>query len=178
MKKWITGLDRKIFGAGKYSESYQDELLEVIFSHVGTANPTSFCVEFGFDSRCLTTGSRSNVARLVVEKKWRSLLLDRENENPEINLHRHLLDSLNICSVFQRYRVPKEPDYISIDADSTDLWLFEALLREYRARIFSVEYNAHFPLDAAITFPNDSRARWENDRGYGASLKALNLVAR
>ncbi len=43
--------------------------------------------------------------------------------------------------------------------------------------LFSVEYNANYPIDAAITFPNDPNERWQNDRGYGASLKALNMVA-
>ena len=73
--------------------------------------------------------------------------------------------------------MPSQPDYISIDVDSTDLWLFEALLKGYRARVFSVEYNCNYPLDAAITFPDDPNERCEGDRGYGASLKALTLVA-
>jgi hypothetical protein len=73
--------------------------------------------------------------------------------------------------------VAPEPDYVSIDLDSTDLWVFRALLKRFRARVFSVEYNSHFPLDAAITFPDDPAERWQQDRGYGASLKALVLVA-
>jgi hypothetical protein len=178
MKKWIEDLGRKSLGAGKYSQSGQDELLEIIFSNLGPLGPAPFCVEFGFDAPHLTQGTGSNVARLVLEKQWRALLLDAENENPEINLHRHRLDAANICSIFRQYDVPKEPAYISIDVDSTDLWLFEAVVKEYRALVFSVEYNSHFPLEAAITFPNDCRERWEGDRGYGASLKALDLVAR
>jgi hypothetical protein len=43
--------------------------------------------------------------------------------------------------------------------------------------VVSVEYNSHFPLDRAITFTNDRDEKWEGDRGYGASLKALNMVA-
>ncbi len=44
--------------------------------------------------------------------------------------------------------------------------------------VFLVEYNAHFPLDAAITFPSDRQERGEGDRGYGAALKALTMVAQ
>jgi hypothetical protein len=43
--------------------------------------------------------------------------------------------------------------------------------------IYTVEYNSHFPLDRSITFPADATERWQGDRGYGASLKALQMVA-
>jgi hypothetical protein len=122
-------------------------------------------------------GSGANVAKLVLEEKWDSLLLDGDNENAAINLHQHFLTPSNICSIFEKYGVPKEPEYVSIDVDSTDLWLFKAILKQYRAMLFSVEYNANFPIDAAITFPNDPNEHWQSDRGYGASLKALNMVA-
>ena len=177
MKNWIKDLDAKTFGSGTYSQSYQDELIDIVFNNIKSKSPTPYCVEFGFNSDSLTVGTGANVARLVLENKWDYLLLDGENENPAINLHKHFLTSLNISKVFQQYGVPQEPEYISIDLDSTDLWLFDALLRDYRAMLFSVEYNAHYPLSAAITFPNDPNEKWGGDRGYGASLKALNMVA-
>ena len=133
--------------------------------------------QFGFNSTSLTGGSGSNTASLILNENWDSLLLDGSNENPAINLRKHFLSSSNICDVFRKYNVPREPEYISIDVDSTDLWLFDALLENYRAMVFSVEYNSHFPLDKAITFPNSPEERYEGDRGYGASLKALNMVA-
>jgi hypothetical protein len=177
MKNWIKALDTKAFGSGTYSQSHQDELTEIVFANIKPKNPTPDCVEFGFNSKSLTVGTGANVARLVLENKWDYLLLDGENENPEINLHKHFLTSSNISEVFRQHNVPEEPEYVSIDLDSTDLWLFDALVRDYRAMLFSVEYNSHYPLSAAITFPNDTKEKWEGDRGYGASLKALNMVA-
>jgi hypothetical protein len=178
MKKWIKDLDTKEFGPGAYSQSYQDQVLDHIFAHVPAQNPTPFCVEFGFNSTSLTQGTGANVASLILKNKWDSLLLDGENENPEINLYKHFLLPSTIHEVFKHYLVPSEPEYISIDVDSTDLWLFEALLKSHRAMVFSVEYNSHFPLDAVITFPNDPNETWQGDRAYGASLKALTLVAQ
>jgi hypothetical protein len=177
LKKWISDLNRRKFRNGLNSQSYQDELLEIIFDNLGTTNSVPFCVEFGFNSSELETGSGANVAKLVLEKKWDSLLLDGDNENHSINLHKHFLTSENICRIFKSYNVPKEPEYISIDVDSTDLWLFRSLLKNYRAMVYSVEYNSNYPLNKAITFPNDSEEHWQNDRGYGASLKALTMVA-
>lgn len=177
MKDWIRKLDNVKFGSGTYSQSYQDELLAIIFENIGTANSIPCCIEFGFNSMSLTGGSGANTTSLTLNHNWESLLLDGGHENPAINLHRHLLSSTNICEVFRKYNVPREPEYVSIDVDSTDLWLFDALLKDYRAMVFSVEYNSHFPLDKAITFPNDPDQRYEGDRGYGASLNALNMVA-
>lgn len=177
MKEWVKSLASTSFGKGLYSQEYQDELLSMIFSHVGTVNPTPFCVEFGFNSNSLTVGTGANVAKLILKEKWHGLLLDGENENPAINLHKHFLTSANICDIFKTYGVPPEPEYVSIDVDSTDLWLFQALLKKYRAMVFSVEYNSNYPLHKAITFPDGTAEHWQGDRGYGASLKALTMVA-
>ena len=177
MKDWIKRLTDVTKIGGVYSQSYQDSLLLEIFKNIGTENSPPFCVEFGFNHPDLIGGSGSNVARMVLHEGWRALLLDAEYENHAINLRKHFLTSSNICDIFRNYGVPTKPDYISIDVDSTDLWLFDSILKEYRARVFSVEYNSSYPLDSAVTFPNDSNQFWRGDRGYGASLKALVTVA-
>lgn len=177
MKTWVKQLDDVKFGSGTYSQSYQDELLSIIFKNIGTTNETPFCVEFGFNTTTLKAGSGANTAQLIVDEKWDSLLLDGGNENPAINLHKHMLTSSNICDIFRKYNVPSEPEYVSIDVDSTDLWLFDAVAEEYKAMLFTVEYNSHFPLEKAITFPNDPDERYMLGRGYGASLKAMTMVA-
>ena len=177
MKPWICDLASVKWRRGTYSQSYQDVLLEYIFEHVGVRNTPPFCVEFGFNDASLTGGSGSNVANFVLNHGWRCLLLDGGHDNPSINLHRHFLTADNICDVFAEHGVPTEPEYISIDVDSTDLWLFRSLLTRHKAMIYTVEYNSCFPLDRAITFPNDDAEGWQGDRGYGASLKALQMVA-
>jgi len=162
---------------GHYSQSWQDLVLEDIFSVIGTRNNPPFCVEFGFNAEAITEGTGSNTAHFLLNKGWKGLLLDGGFSNPAINLHAEFLTSANICDVFAKYQVPDEPEYISIDVDSTDLWLFDALASRYRAMVFSVEYNSHFPLKRAITFPNDPDIKGHDDRAYGASLKSLSMVA-
>ena len=177
MKDWIRKLN-SIQLKGEYSQSFQDGLIDYVFENIGVTGALPFCVEFGFNSRSLTIGTGANVSKLILDHGWRSLLLDGGFENHEINLFKHYLTTENICDIFEQYDVPLEPDYVSVDVDSTDLWLFDKLLSRYRARLFSVEYNSNFPLDRAITICNHPSKPWQADRAYGASLKALNMVAQ
>lgn len=176
MLSWIKNLNNLNFSSGEFSESYQDILLDYIFSNIRTTNSPPFCVEFGYYSNSILNET-ANTSSLILKKGWDSLLLDSENHNPKINLKKHFLTTENILEIFEKYQVPLEPEYISIDIDSTDLWIFETLVKKYRAKIFSVEYNCNFPITSAITIKNDPLIKTNNDRAFGASLKALNIVA-
>ena len=177
MKNWIKNLDKINFGSGKYSESYQDKLIDYVFRNINSFNSPPFCVEFGYSSNSLFKNSYANTTSLIFDQGWDNLFLDSENSNPTINLYKHFLTTENICSVFERYNVPSTPDYISIDIDSTDLWIFEKIVKNYKASLISVEYNCNFPLNAAITLKNTLEFKHKSDRCFGASLKALNMVA-
>lgn len=159
----------------RYSQGCQDEILKTIFDRIGTTN--KLCVEFGFDSTELTGGNGANTARLILEDGWKGLLLDRDRQNLLINLHQITLTPENLSSVLAFHNVPREVDYVSIDVDSIDLWLFRALLQSgYRPRAVSVEYNANYRLEESVTMrPGQT---WQNgDQCYGASLLALHRVA-
>lgn len=101
-----------------YSQSYQDGILGFLFQYLGTTN--NFYVEFGFNAKKFDGGSGANTYNLHMQG-WKGLLLDGGAENLAINLHRELLGPHGIAGVFQKYSVPKEPDYVSVDIDSYDV---------------------------------------------------------
>jgi hypothetical protein len=178
MHEWVRNLAVHRFPPGPRSQGAQDAILVEIFRHIPAANSPPFCVEFGFNANTLTGGTGSNVASLVLERGWKALLLDADHENSSINLRREFLTPSNVLEVFARWEVPPNPDYISIDVDSTDLWLFRELLSKYRASVYSVEYNAHFPVSMSVTLAESGTGAWQGNRAYGASLSALVAVAR
>ena len=172
-KNWLS----KIYNYEKkiYSQGGQDGIIQYIIQNIEIKN--NFCIEFGYDSNTLDGGSGPNTTNLLLNHNWQCLLLDGNNNNEKINLHKHFLTEDNICDIFQKYNVPLEPGYISIDVDSTDLWLTNSILKKYKPMFYSVEYNPNFPIDYAITFPKNDNEGWTGDRIFGTSLKALNIVA-
>ena len=159
-----------------YSQQGQDGVIDSIFSSIGAKNSPPVCIEFGFNALRLCGGSGANTAHLIQNKGWNGLLFDGGRENLEMNLRKEFMTSSNVCAVFHKYDVPHEPDYVSIDVDSCDLWIFKAMLKDYKPQVVSVECNPNIPLRYAITFPDDPNERWRGDRVYGASLKALKMV--
>ena len=173
-KNWIS----KIYQYGKkiYSQGKQDGIIEYIINNIEIKN--KICIEFGYDSNTLTGGCGPNTTNLIINHNWDYLLLDGKHNNEKINLHKHFLTKDNICDIFKKYNVPLEPGYISIDVDSTDLWLMNAILQKYKPSFLSVEFNSNIPIDYAITFPPSDENGWTGDKIYGASLKALNIVGQ
>jgi len=164
------------------SQGNQDRVLHSLFGprHLGHTN--RFYVEFGFNQDSYDeNGSGPNTERLY-RNGWMGLEMDGSHENLTMNLRKEFITRENVASLFQKYDVPKEPDYVSIDIDSCDLWVFLGIVEsEFRPRVFTVEYNAYWPLEKSVTnickTPDGELYRWHGDNMYGASLSALSKAA-
>ena len=160
------------------SQGGQDGIIKEIFKNIGTTN--KYFVEFGHYS---STVEGSNTGALRKEQ-WTGLMMDGGTEIPELNLKKEFITSENIVELFDKYDVPKEVDFVSIDIDSCDLWVLKSILtsNKYRPRVISCEYNSFFKLEESVTLMNNPSLRWGADWRtadvvYGASLAALNKVA-
>ena len=160
-----------------HSQGKQDGILLYLFQHLGITN--KYFVEFGFNSKTYEGGTGANTFSLWKHFGWKGLLLDGDNENKAINLHKEMITPDNIVSLFDKYRVPLEPDYVSIDIDSSDLWVFRSLIKGgYRPRVVTVEYNINHPIDSALVQAADAGVPATGfDYTFGAALKAVALVA-
>lgn len=93
------------------SQGQQDGIVRSVLAAIGETN--RYYVEIGFNSFTHHGGSGSNTFALH-QRGWRGLLLDGVFENPDINLHKEFVTSLNVVELFKKYSVPMEPDYVSI----------------------------------------------------------------
>ena len=99
------------------------------------------------------------------KKGWKvaeSLLLDGDHENPEIRLEKVIFWPDNIVQLFQRFKVKKTFDLLSVDTDSYEFFMLEAILEAgYQPRVIIVEYNANFEmLEARSILPPGRGQHW------------------
>lgn len=165
----------------EFSQGNQDGVLTSLFSPQNLGTTNKGFVEFGFPDTTFST-SYGNGHHLIANMGFHpELLLDGNNENPDIKLHKHFLTAQNIVSIFEKYNVSKEADYVSIDIDSCDIWLFMAITKKFRPRVLTVEYNSNYGIDSyqAMSCQHDWQDyTWAGDNLYGASLSAIFLAAQ
>ena len=132
------------------------DVLPSVLDKVGS--PGKYYVEFGYNKA--SWQPHANVGPLKA-KGWSGLLLDIDNHNPSINLYRAFISSQTIVPIFQNHSVPTEPDYVSIDIDSSDVWVLDAMLTKYKPRVISVEFNCNYEADGfgSPAFPDWVRMR-------------------
>ena len=170
------------YGAKAYSQNDEDGILAEIFRRIGTTSRTF--VEIGTG-----VGLENNTLALLVQG-WRGLWLEGDNEKAKrarTNLAAYVAsDRLGIENVFatrdnidallQNGAPSPELDLLSIDVDGTDYHLWHAV-HSISPRVVVMEYNASWfpPMSLAVAYRE--RFEWKANTYYGASLKALELLA-
>lgn len=127
-------------------------------------------------------GTSPNTQYLKFRRGWSGVLLDGENEDLKINLHRASIREDNIDEVFHKHGVPADVDYISIDTGYCDLYMFRDLIAstKFKPNVITVKYNMNYHCVESKTNvcrSGEEYYQWHNDNLYGASLLALARVA-
>ena len=161
-----------------YSQHDEDGIIEEIFRRIGTTD--KHFVEFGVGD------GLENCTSYLLLKEWTGTWIDGSaacyqaiQRNLDFLIRTNRLRTMcsfitaeNIESLFAQLAVPREFDFLSIDIDRNDFWIWKAIVK-YRPRVVAIEYNASFKHTVACTVPYDSTAVWDYSNWYGASLKAL-----
>ena len=164
-------IDLNRYDKSLYSQNGEDGILQKIFQVI---TPSSrFCVEFGaYDG---VTGSNTYLLRL---QGWNCLLLDRMFEMPEHRLFKAFITAENINELFDKYKVPRSLDLVSIDIDYNDFYIWQALDKKYKPSVVVIEYNAtHLPNEDKVV---KYRPFFSGDGSnyFGSSILALYNLGR
>lgn len=169
-------------GAKAYSQNDEDGILAEIFRRIGTTNKTSLEIGVG-------TGLENNTLALLVQG-WRGLWVEGDQAKAtkaRANLASYVASGqLRIDNVFvtrdnieeflQASAPSREPDLLSIDVDGNDYHLWQAV-QSISPRVVALEYNASWFPPMSLTVAYRERFEWKDDTYFGASLKALELLA-
>ena len=97
--------------------------------------------------------------------------------NPGVRVVRALPETKTIDAFLSKEGMAGEVDFMSIDIDSFDYWLWDAIT-VCSPRVLVMEYNGLFGPERAVTVPDAPRPTVA-PKGYGgASLAALENLAR
>ncbi|GAA5818783.1 MAG: FkbM family methyltransferase [Methanobrevibacter sp. CfCl-M3] len=165
------------YGKSAFSQNGEDGLIKEIFNRIDTTN--KYFVEFGVENglECNTTFLLLNGWKgLWIEADEKSCSEIQENfkeviKKEYLKVKNSFITPENIEEIFDEFEIPKSPDLLSIDIDSTDYWVRKAI-KKYTPRVLIMEYNdTYFP--PTVWIQKKDKATWEEGINYGASLQAL-----
>lgn len=155
-----------------YSQQGEDGVIARIFELIGT--DSKYAVDIGaYDGRIT-----SNVLNLE-DQGWGACKLEGgeiadTEEAKRHGVHKEWVTPENVVDLFEKYEVPDNFDFLSLDIDSIDYHVLEALLLNgYKPRAMVTEYNGSYGpvLPVVVRYPVQPGELWGDY--YGASLAAF-----
>jgi hypothetical protein len=167
---------------GYRSQNEEDGLLLALFKRIGTTDRR--CVEIG----CGLNGGNSGF--LVGECGWSGLMVDADRHKIEtikiryaghaVIANKHRVTRENINTIVEMHGFAGPLDFLSLDIDGNDYWVWEALTA-CSPRVVALEFNWLFGPERSVSIPYDPEFRLDRvpTRAYrGASLSALTHLAQ
>jgi hypothetical protein len=153
-----------------FSQDGTDGVLEFIFSDDVLKTTNKCYVELGTGD-----GSECNSKNLRVNHGWTGLMIDGAYENTEINLQKHFITKENILQLFEKYKINKNLDLLSIDLDGNDFYILNEILKNYSPRVIVAEYTG--PGDRTIEY--DPEFAWDHKSDWmGMGFSTLYKLGR
>lgn len=164
-----------------YSQQGEDGIVDEILTRIGRAvRSDGWCVEFGaWDGIHL-----SNTYNLIRNKAYKAVLIEGDRRKfQELCRNIPAETAIKVCEfisftgsntldeVLGRTPIPIDFDFLSIDIDGCDYFIFESL-KNYKPKVICIEYNSTIPNDVEFIQPKDFRVK------QGASAKSITKLAR
>lgn len=166
---WVT-LIPQVALFKRYAQFQEEAIFDFIFKNIGTTN--KYLVDFGAGG----LGCDMSNSKYLLECGWEGLRMDG-NPNGDETIQQEMITAENIVSLFEKYKVPKEFDFLSIDIDGVDLYVLCNLLDAgYSPRVIINEFNGCLSDSASIAIKNNPEHIWLKNDYYGASFSAFKKV--
>ena len=141
---WATAFNATA-GWREYSQGLQDSVLVSLFNSSNLGATNQEFVEFGFHEQDILLQHKNYTGRhalwdpkktqmigyggnteILQQSGWHGIRFDGHmmlsQSQPVKNMYTEMITAQNVVSVFRKYDVRNDVDYVSIDIDSCDLW--------------------------------------------------------
>ena len=164
-----------------FSQFGEDGVVEKIFEVIEPG--PKFAVEFGaYDGV-----QNSNMRNLVVNQGWSSFQIEGDEErakqlakNYEDYPNTRTLNDWvwpgNVEILFEENGVPKDLDFLVIDIDSNDYYIWR-MIREFRPKVVMIEVNMAFPPPERMVIDYHPMNYWDLTYYTGASIQSMTELA-
>lgn len=159
------------------SQFGEDGVLAQIASDLNIDRGTFF--EFGIGPPWGSTfeekGLEGNFVHLR-NRGWQGVFVDGCQLPARAGVFQDFITPMNINRIWEKYNIPENLDFLSIDVDGQEFWIWLALAR--RPKVVVVEYNGSLAANQSITIQFDASYVWDETVYHGASLRALEKLAK
>lgn len=97
---------------------------------------------------------------------------------PNVKVVHTFATPLNVCELLKSQNVPHNFGVLSIDIDSYDYFVLEALLKEFRPAIIVSEINEKIPPPLEFTVMFEEGWEWDYSQFYGQSISQLHKLCK
>lgn len=162
---WIEELQSKDFKGSK-SQFGEDEIISFIFSNIFPSNRFFCDIGAGFYGK----GQMSNT-KVLSDNGWHGLRIDANNDD-DPTIERLYVTPENIVPFLKSKSVPYGFDFLTIDIDSFDLDILEAVVPEYRPSVICTEFNSALDPEKSLKLKYEKDYVWDETAKYGYSFGA------
>lgn len=141
-----------------------DGIIEKIYHVIGYGSKTY--LDFG------ATKLHNNSQNLHVNHGFTGTLWGGEQAE-YTTIHDEFVTCENVKELIDKYSVPENLDFLSIDIDGNDWHIWREITKYVKPRVVVIEYNGEFRVEDDKVIPYDPKFSWDFKTNYfGATLMA------
>lgn len=160
---WINELPKLDLSKNKFSQYGEEIIIKNIFENVGTTN--NYFVDIGAGG----AGRNLSNTKLLIEEKWKGISLDMDGSE---GTKKVFVTPFNICQTLKKFKCPKDFDFLSVDLDSFDYDIIEAVLKDFHPRVICAEFNGTLNPEIPVKLKYEEGYTWDSTNKYGFSFSA------
>jgi hypothetical protein len=169
-------------GGRRFAARAEEQILGGLLE--GLTGVTKFYVDIGASDGL----KLSNTATLAI-RGWSGVAFEFDpgrvatfarayRDLPEVRICRAKVTPKNVIAFLDSYAVPTGFGVLSLDIDSYDHFVLEALLARYRPKVIIAEINEKIPPPLDFTVLFDDAHGWDGSHFYGQSICRLAALAK